>query len=191
MQSRLQSWWVRCGTAIQVYLSRNDTTDVNPITCVLLVGKICFFLQELEVTRLNNFSCKIGEEAVTWLVEKLKLSSREEAVAIGEVLMYRGIIHQVTEAGPFTDGKTFYRFTKVTTPHRTTLHTTSHHTTPPHSHHITPQSPAPLHTTFAPHHTRPHHITRTPYHSTTQHRTPQHITIPRLLSFLTKSIKGR
>ena len=43
MQSRLQSWWVRCGTAIQVYLSRNDTIDVNPITCALLVSEICFF----------------------------------------------------------------------------------------------------------------------------------------------------
>ncbi len=56
----------------------------------------------------------VGREVVTWMVEKLNLKRREEAVALGEMLMFRGIIVHVTRSEPFVDGDTFYyRFAQV------------------------------------------------------------------------------
>lgn len=45
------------------------------------------------------------------MVDRLKLKSREEAVAIGETLMRRGLIYHVTRSSNFKDDrKQFYRF---------------------------------------------------------------------------------
>jgi hypothetical protein len=46
------------------------------------------------------------------MVRELQLNDREEAVAIGETLMFRGIIAHVCNSEPFVDGMIFYRFTQ-------------------------------------------------------------------------------
>jgi len=58
------------------------------------------------------YDCFVGKEAVDWLVRELKLQDRQEAVAVGEMLMFRGIIQHVTNTEPFVDGYFFYRFTQ-------------------------------------------------------------------------------
>ena len=45
-----------------------------------------------------------------WMMENVKTPTREEAVALGQMLMYRGIIRHVTNTQPFVDGNSFYRF---------------------------------------------------------------------------------
>ena len=61
----------------------------------------------------SYYSCFIGSELVDWLVINLPLKDREEAVAIGEMLMFRGIIVHVTSSEPFSDGYKFFRFGQV------------------------------------------------------------------------------
>ena len=63
--------------------------------------------------RLRKYKqCFIGSDLVNWLIlqEDLHIESREQAVAIGEILMYRGIIKHVVETEPFADDYFFYRF---------------------------------------------------------------------------------
>lgn len=43
-------------------------------------------------------------------MENVKEHTRERAVAIGQMLMHRGIIRHVTNTQPFIDGNYFYRF---------------------------------------------------------------------------------
>lgn len=54
--------------------------------------------------------CFVGNEAVTWMVDNLGLSFREEAVRIGQKLMEAGVIHHVTNSEQFEDQHFFYRF---------------------------------------------------------------------------------
>lgn len=56
------------------------------------------------------YRCFIGIEAVDWLVKELKLPNRDEAVAIGETMMFRGLIHHVLHTEPFDDKLLFYQF---------------------------------------------------------------------------------
>jgi len=64
------------------------------------------------VVRLRKYKdCFVGSEAVDWMMEKLNLKNKEEAVAIGETLMMRGFIFHYTRSAPFKNSKTeFYRF---------------------------------------------------------------------------------
>lgn len=56
--------------------------------------------------------CFVGSDAVGWFLRVLKLDSREEATAIGESLMHRGLIYHVLRSEPFQDkNNMFYRFT--------------------------------------------------------------------------------
>jgi len=50
-----------------------------------------------------------GLEAVDWLVKKLNIA-REEAMAIGELLLQMGIIAHVCRSEHFEDKYFFYRF---------------------------------------------------------------------------------
>ncbi|MEO0407154.1 MAG: mechanosensitive ion channel domain-containing protein [Cyanobacteria bacterium P01_A01_bin.135] len=60
--------------------------------------------------RLRLFEqCFVGSEAVTWLVRTQK-TTRDQAVAIGQILVDRCIIHHVTDEHPFMDDYLFYRF---------------------------------------------------------------------------------
>ena len=55
----------------------------------------------------------IGSEAVDWMINNMGVASREEAVALGQMLMYRGIIRHVNNSEPFLDKYYFYRFAEV------------------------------------------------------------------------------
>ena len=46
-------------------------------------------------------------------MENVGEKNRERAVALGQMLMHRGIIRHVTNTQPFSDGNYFYRFTMV------------------------------------------------------------------------------
>lgn len=46
-------------------------------------------------------------------MENMKEQTREQAVAIGQMLMHRNIIRHVTNTQPFADGNYFYRFIMV------------------------------------------------------------------------------
>ncbi|MBP0017107.1 MAG: mechanosensitive ion channel [Cyanobacteria bacterium SBLK] len=60
--------------------------------------------------RLKTYPrCFIGAELVDWLMAR-ETCSREEAIAIGEHLRQRGIIHHVTDEHPFLDEYLFYQF---------------------------------------------------------------------------------
>lgn len=60
--------------------------------------------------RLNLYPvCFIGSEAVEWLVQRQNCT-REEAIALGQLLIERGIIHHVSDEHPFQDDYYFYRF---------------------------------------------------------------------------------
>ncbi|MGF1515620.1 MAG: mechanosensitive ion channel domain-containing protein [Elainellaceae cyanobacterium] len=54
-------------------------------------------------------NCFVGSEAVTWLVRTQK-TTREQAVAIGQQMVERCIIHHVTDEHSFMDDYLFYRF---------------------------------------------------------------------------------
>ena len=53
--------------------------------------------------------CFLGNEAVTWLSEKTKLS-RENTVKLGQKMIDKGIFHHVLDDGEFKDEELFYRF---------------------------------------------------------------------------------
>ncbi|MEO0946658.1 MAG: mechanosensitive ion channel domain-containing protein [Cyanobacteria bacterium J06641_5] len=60
--------------------------------------------------RLQSYSaCFVGLDAVDWLVRTYEFS-RPQAVAIGQKMLDRGIIHHVLDEHPFTDSYLFYRF---------------------------------------------------------------------------------
>eukprot|EP00186_Timspurckia_oligopyrenoides_P005137 CAMPEP_0182443654 /NCGR_PEP_ID=MMETSP1172-20130603/2339_1 /TAXON_ID=708627 /ORGANISM="Timspurckia oligopyrenoides, Strain CCMP3278" /LENGTH=709 /DNA_ID=CAMNT_0024639007 /DNA_START=220 /DNA_END=2349 /DNA_ORIENTATION=- len=60
--------------------------------------------------RLMTYSCCfVGSEAVTWMVNRLKVT-RENAVTIGQRLLEAGILQHVTQSELFVDGYFFYRF---------------------------------------------------------------------------------
>ncbi|TKA21970.1 hypothetical protein B0A50_08548 [Salinomyces thailandicus] len=68
-------------------------------------------------TRLH-FRCFRGDEMVNWLLRVFRdLHSREDAVAIGNELMKRGIFTHVRHRHAFLDGNFFYQ---ITSAHRTT-----------------------------------------------------------------------
>ncbi|NES23488.1 MAG: mechanosensitive ion channel [Symploca sp. SIO3E6] len=54
-------------------------------------------------------ACFIGAEAVEWLMQKQNCTL-EVAIALGELLIARKIIHHVTDQQPFRDDYSFYRF---------------------------------------------------------------------------------
>jgi hypothetical protein len=53
--------------------------------------------------------CFLGNEAVDWLVENLKIS-RTEAVNLGQKLIDKKIIHHVSDEHSFKDEQIYYRF---------------------------------------------------------------------------------
>jgi potassium-dependent mechanosensitive channel len=53
--------------------------------------------------------CFVGREAVDWMTRAAALT-RKEAVAVGQLLMDRGIIRHVLDEHGFKDDKLFYRF---------------------------------------------------------------------------------
>lgn len=53
--------------------------------------------------------CFLGNEAVDWIVKKVKVS-REDAIALGQKMLDKGIFQHVTEEHPFKDESLFYRF---------------------------------------------------------------------------------
>ncbi len=60
--------------------------------------------------RLNLYPCCfVGSQAVEWLM-RTQNCTREEALNIGQLLVERGIIHDVTDEHPFRDDFFFYRF---------------------------------------------------------------------------------
>lgn len=60
--------------------------------------------------RLQTYpDCFVGLDAVDWLVRAYNIT-RQQAVAIGQKMLERGIIHHVLDEHPFTDSYLFYRF---------------------------------------------------------------------------------
>ncbi len=60
--------------------------------------------------RLRQFkACFVGSEAVTWLVEQLRLN-RAEAVALGQQCQDLGLFRHVLDEQAFADADYFYRF---------------------------------------------------------------------------------
>ena len=55
--------------------------------------------------------CFLGNEAVDWIVEQLKVS-RPQAVKIGQKMLEKGIFHHVLDEHQFKDENLFYRFHK-------------------------------------------------------------------------------
>ena len=53
--------------------------------------------------------CFLGNEAVDWIVKQTKLS-REDAVAVGQKMIDKGIFHHVLDEHKFKDEELFYRF---------------------------------------------------------------------------------
>ena len=53
--------------------------------------------------------CFVGSEAVDWLANHLKIS-RTKAVAIGQILIDKKVIHHVSDEHSFKDENLFYRF---------------------------------------------------------------------------------
>ncbi len=54
--------------------------------------------------------CEIGSEAVSWMIEELFVQTRQEAVALGQMLLNNGAINHVANKQPFLDDYYFYRF---------------------------------------------------------------------------------
>jgi hypothetical protein len=57
----------------------------------------------------------VGREAVEWLMRQEGLT-RDEAIALGQRLVERGVIHHVLDEHGFRDGHYFYRFRADETP---------------------------------------------------------------------------
>lgn len=58
--------------------------------------------------------CFQGSEAVEWFFTKLKLVSKQESIAVGELFMKLGLISHVVGSEPFQNSKMFfYRFRNV------------------------------------------------------------------------------
>lgn len=53
--------------------------------------------------------CFLGNEAVDWIVEKVKVS-RPDAVKIGQKMMEKGLVNNVANEQQFKDENLFYRF---------------------------------------------------------------------------------
>jgi potassium-dependent mechanosensitive channel len=53
--------------------------------------------------------CFLGSEAVEWLIQREE-ATRQEAIAIGEMMVEMGIIHHVLDEHGFKDEPLFYRF---------------------------------------------------------------------------------
>ena len=53
--------------------------------------------------------CFVGHEAGDW-VSRVAAVSRDDAVAFGNLLVDRGIIHHVLDEHSFKDGNFYYRF---------------------------------------------------------------------------------
>ena len=53
--------------------------------------------------------CFLGNEAVDWIVEKVKVS-RPDAVKIGQKMVEKGLVNHVTNDHQFKDESLFYRF---------------------------------------------------------------------------------
>lgn len=53
--------------------------------------------------------CFLGNEAVDWIVKKVKVS-REDAIALGQKMLEKGIFQHVAEEHSFKDEPLFYRF---------------------------------------------------------------------------------
>lgn len=53
--------------------------------------------------------CFLGNEAVDWIVKKVKVS-REDAIALGQKMLDKGIFQHVSEEHLFKDEPLFYRF---------------------------------------------------------------------------------
>lgn len=96
-----------------IYLS---SPDVQTLSIPEVLTAIC---EQIRATpdlvrdrrwRLRQFkACFIGSEAVTWLVEQLRLS-RTEAVALGQQCQDLGLFRHVLAEQAFADAEYFYRF---------------------------------------------------------------------------------
>jgi hypothetical protein len=53
--------------------------------------------------------CFLGNEAVDWIVQRVKVS-RQDAVILGQKMLEKGIIHHVLDEHKFKDEGLFYRF---------------------------------------------------------------------------------
>lgn len=61
----------------------------------------------------SHKECFVAHEAVDWFIKNLKLDSREEAVAVGEALMHRGLIAHVLRSEPFQDNSSLHRIIEM------------------------------------------------------------------------------
>lgn len=56
--------------------------------------------------------CFLGNEAVDWLANHVKIS-RSEAIKLGQKMLDKGIFHHVSDDHPFKDESLFYRFKSI------------------------------------------------------------------------------
>ncbi len=95
----------------------NNTTSLSPEKLAAL--DLDAFVQDLHQIdgliqnrryRLTNYAnCFIGSALVDWVVDRWQYS-REEAIALGQLMVEKQIIHHVTDEHPFRDDYLFYRF---------------------------------------------------------------------------------
>jgi Beige/BEACH domain/Neurobeachin beta propeller domain/Domain found in Dishevelled, Egl-10, and Pleckstrin (DEP)/PH domain associated with Beige/BEACH len=62
---------------------------------------------------VSHQNCFVGSEAVSWMVRRLRLRSRAEAVAIGQLLVLRGIVRHVNDEYGFKDKGALYRIANL------------------------------------------------------------------------------
>jgi len=70
-------------------------------------------LQKRKLNTKTFVNCFVGAEAVDWMVDKLGLKSRREAVDLGKKLLSDGYIHSVVHGETFSDEYCFYQFLKT------------------------------------------------------------------------------
>lgn len=64
--------------------------------------------------RLRTFeNCFVGKDAVDWMKKQFGLHT-EDAVALGQLLANRGVLHHVLDSHFFENKNYLYRFYKVT-----------------------------------------------------------------------------
>ena len=73
----------------------------------------CWYWQTIYLINRNLFLLTIfskGSELVDWMVENNHVSTRADAVAIGQTLLMNQVFMHVTKDHPFKDEHLFYRF---------------------------------------------------------------------------------
>ena len=120
LNEKALKYFVKIGTPKKEIVERAERKymlKTKPVIDRLFLANICNQMrlsEELEIKdrrwRLRIFEkCFVGEEAVTWLCNRLQIS-RWEAIEIGQKCLEKGYLLHVLEEHDFKDGYFYYRF---------------------------------------------------------------------------------